>query len=187
MTDALPDGSDFPGFTAVRQKDPLLEAKDVVKTGTAACRPIADIMSVRPEHPRTAMVWATLQAEDAPPEADVSSVTLSSYADGGAKAWLGELRDALKKCDGFTASSELGWTNKFTVSPLHGVKAGDESVAYVLTNTSVRGAKGNVLTVVRTGSSLATYLVPRGDDEAAPMAEDVVGKQDKKLRAAAKS
>ncbi|RLV08652.1 hypothetical protein CTZ27_07705 [Streptomyces griseocarneus] len=187
LTTALPEGSDFPGFVAQRQKDPMLDTKDVVTTGDAACRPIADMMSVRPKHARTAMAWATLQADGALPEADVSSVALSSYADGGAKEWLGELKDAVEKCSSFDASSEIGWKSKFTVKRLDPAKGGDESVAYVLNNSGARGgAKSSVLTVVRTGSSLATFLVPLGDDDPGAMAEDVVGKQAKKLKSAAK-
>ncbi|MEV6201373.1 hypothetical protein AB0M64_15510 [Streptomyces sp. NPDC051771] len=65
LTEVLSAG-DVPGFAVTPQTMPLLEAADVVTTGIAACRPIADMMSVRPLHPRKAMVWALMKPEGVP-------------------------------------------------------------------------------------------------------------------------
>ncbi|MFE0135214.1 hypothetical protein ACFWY6_27120 [Streptomyces sp. NPDC059037] len=66
LRDALPAADDFPGLTAKAQSVPVLEKQDVVTTDRAACRPIADMMNVRPKHRREAMVWSTLDGKGMP-------------------------------------------------------------------------------------------------------------------------
>ncbi|WP_344632825.1 sensor domain-containing protein [Streptomyces glaucosporus] len=179
---ALPEGDDLPGFTARPQDMPLLEKEDVVTADDPACRPVSDMMSVRPEHPRRAMVWATLTADGAPADAPPGSLVLTSHTAGDARAWLDDLRKALSECEGFTATSRRGWTYRFTVKPLPPPDAGDESVAYVLTNTSDIGGKGNVMTVVRTGSVLASYLLSRDTEWSGAVPASVAGPQHERLR-----
>ncbi|MFE0135213.1 hypothetical protein ACFWY6_27115 [Streptomyces sp. NPDC059037] len=70
-----------------------------------------------------------------------------------------ELKAARTDCTKFTATSKRGWVFRFAVEPLPPVSAGDDSVAYILTNTQAPGGKGNSITVVRTGGTLASYLL----------------------------
>ncbi|MCX4821255.1 hypothetical protein OG883_15320 [Streptomyces sp. NBC_01142] len=185
LTDALPVDADFPGFTAEPQSMSLLEAEEVVTVDNAACRPIADMMSVHPKRPREAMAWATLKANDAPLRAAPGSVTLTSHADDDAQVWMRELEDALAKCNRFTASSERGWTHRFQVKPLPSVTVGDDSVAYILTSVLAPGGKGNVITVVRTGGTFATYLMNQDADRPSAIPASIAGRQHKKLQLAA--
>ncbi|MFG2640137.1 hypothetical protein ACGFYP_04045 [Streptomyces sp. NPDC048370] len=134
----------------------LLEAEDIVTADKAACRPIADMMSVSPQHRRNGMVWATLKPQDAPADATPGSLTLTSHEDKAARAWMAQLKQALSDCTEFTATPERAWTHRFSVRPLASVKAGDDSVSYVLTNTLAPDGKGNVMSVIRTGGAFAT-------------------------------
>ncbi|MER5257280.1 hypothetical protein [Streptomyces sp. NPDC002855] len=180
LRDALPAADGLPGYTAKAQSLPLLEKQDVVTVDKPACRPIADMMSVRPKYPRQALVWATLEDKDASVE---GSLALSSLARDGADAWMRDLKAARTQCTEFTATSERGWASPFTVEPLPPAKAGDDSVAYVLTNTRAPGARGNSITVVRTGGTLATYLL-MGEPRTVPAS--AAGKQHEALRQASR-
>ncbi|MFI6090733.1 hypothetical protein [Streptomyces sp. NPDC051218] len=114
LRDALPTADALPRFKATAQKAPLLEKQDIVTADKAACRPIADMMNVRPKHPRKALVWATLDGADT---AEGGSLALSSFAGDGADAWMSELKVARTDCTEFTATSKRGWSFRFTVEP----------------------------------------------------------------------
>ncbi|MEU7579781.1 hypothetical protein AB0B50_19500 [Streptomyces sp. NPDC041068] len=179
LRDALPDSEGLPGFTAKPQSEPLLEKQDVVTVDEPACRPIVDVMSVRPRHAREAMVWATLDGKGSSVE---GSLTLSSHTPDDAEAWMRELKEARAKCTEFRATSKRGWSYGFTVDPLPPVSAGDDSIAYVLTNAEAPDGKGNSVTVVRTGGTFATYLLA---GEPGPVAAEAAEKQHEALRRAA--
>ncbi|KAF3463428.1 hypothetical protein [Streptomyces sp. Tu 3180] len=185
LAEALPDGGELPGFTTVPQSMALLEAEDVVTADRPSCRPIADMMSVRPKHPRKAVVWATMKPDGAAPEAAPGSVTLTSHTGQDAETWMAELREALTECRGFTARSQRGWTHRFSVRPLAAARTGDDSVTYLLTNVLSPDGKGNVMTVVRTGGVFATYLMNEDAEVPVPVPASVASRQHKKLRAAA--
>ncbi|WP_327678659.1 hypothetical protein [Streptomyces sp. NBC_00467] len=186
LADALPEDGELNGFTTKTQASILLEAQDVVSVDEAACRPIADMMSVRPRHPRKAMVWATLKPDEAPPEASPGSVVLSSHAVEDAVAWMAELKEALTDCAEFTAVSQRGWTFRFIVQSLPATKAGDDSATYVLTNTAVGAQGGNTMTVVRTGAVFATYLMNEVAGKPNPIPAEAAQQQHRKLQAALK-
>lgn len=134
------------------------------------------MMNVRPKHPRKALVWATLDGADT---SEGGSLALSSFAGDGAGASMSELKVARTDCTEFTATSKRGWSFRFTVEPLPSVAAGDDSVAYILTNTQAPGGKGSTITVVRTGGVLATYLL-EGQPRTVPVS--VARKQHETLR-----
>ncbi|MFJ2058192.1 hypothetical protein ACIOMM_19885 [Streptomyces sp. NPDC087908] len=184
LTTVLSAG-DVPGFAVSPQKLPLLEAADVVTTNIAACRPIADMMSVRPLHPRKTMVWATMKPEGTPADVATGSLILSSHEEQAARTWMAELKRATTECTRFTAVSRVGWTHRFSVRPVPVAKAGDESVSYLLTNALAPEGKGNVMTVVRTGGVLATYLASQGSGEPTSMSTDVANQLHERVRAAA--
>lgn len=185
LTGALPAGAEVPGFTVKPQDLALLEAEDVVTADKAACSPISDMMSVRPRHQRQAMVWATMKPDGASPRATPGSLTLSSHAVEDAEAWMAELRTALAGCTEFTATSRRGWTYRFSVRPLSTEEVGDGSVAYLLTNTLAPDGKGNVMTIVRTAGTFATYLMNSDAEKPAPAPAAVATQQHNKLQAAA--
>ncbi|MFF5505889.1 hypothetical protein [Streptomyces roseolus] len=180
-------GGDVPGFAVTPQTMPLLEAADVVTTKTAACRPVADVMSVRPLHPRKAMVWALMKPEGLPDNASSGSLTLTSHEEGTARTWMAELKRATTDCTRFTAVSQVGWTHRFSVRPVPAAEAGDESVSYLLVNALAPGGQGNIMTVVRTGGVFATYLANQGSGEPAAMPTDVANQVHERVRAAAGS
>ncbi|WP_266754594.1 hypothetical protein [Streptomyces phaeochromogenes] len=186
LTDALPEGADLPGFTAEPQSLPLLETKDVVTTGQAACRPIVDMMSVRPRLPRQAMVWATIEADGAPASAPPGSVTLTSHDGDTAAQWMTALKRAVADCTRFTATSKRGWTYDFTVASVPLKRMGDDVVGYRISNVLDPSGGGNVMSVVRTGTTLATYLLtPSENGKPRPVPESVAIAQEKRIRAAA--
>ncbi|MGA5454395.1 hypothetical protein ACPCVO_48300 [Streptomyces umbrinus] len=186
LTDVLPEGADLPGFSAERQSLRLLEAKDVVTTGQAACRPLADMMSVRPRLPRRAMVWATIEADGAPASAPPGTLTLTSHDGDTAAQWMTGLKRAVADCTRFTATSKRGWTYDFTVASVPLERMGDDRVGYRITNVLDPSGGGNVMSVVRTGTTLATYLLPPSKNgKPRPVPESVAIAQEKRIRAAA--
>ncbi|MFI1486408.1 hypothetical protein [Streptomyces sp. NPDC020747] len=186
LTGVLPESADLPGFSAERQSLPLLEAKDVVTTGQAVCRPIADMMSVRPRLPRRAMVWATIEADGSPASAPPGTLTLTSHDGDTAAQWMAGLKRAVADCTRFTATSKRGWTYDFTVASVPLERMGDDVVGYRITNVLDPSGGGNVMSVVRTGTTLATYLLPPSKNgKPRPVPESVAIAQEKRIRAAA--
>jgi hypothetical protein len=185
LTKALITDTDISGFTVESQAMDLLHPNDIVTSSPTDCQPIADIMSVRPVHRRQAMAWATFKPTGTADGDTPGSVTLSSHTSSDAMAWMADLKKALATCTAFTATSQAGWTYRFTVQNLSPAKAGDGSVAYLLTNTRAPDGKGNVVSVVRTGSTLATFLNSEGRGKPAAVPESLARQQHGKLQAAA--
>ncbi|MEU6987331.1 hypothetical protein ABZ946_28520 [Streptomyces sp. NPDC046324] len=131
------------------------------------------------------MVWATMKPDNAPSEATPGSLTLTSHTVKDAEAWMFEFREALATCSRFKATSQRGWIHRFKVRPISTAKAGDDSVTYLLTNILAPNGKGNVITVVRTGGTLATYLVNQDADVPVPVPASIANQLHKKLQAAA--
>ncbi len=181
LSNALPVGSDLPSFTVEPQSALLLEAQDIVTTGQLACRPIADMMSVRPRRPRQAMAWATIRSDDA--SATSGSVILTSHRGEEASAWMAELKVAVTGCTNFVATSERGWTHRFTVRKIPPMDAGGDAVSDLITNVLSPDGKGNVMTIVRTGATFATYLLDEQDDGPIPIPDSIATRQHKKIQA----
>ncbi|WP_225799929.1 hypothetical protein [Streptomyces sp. NK15101] len=89
--------------------------------------------SVRPPHPREAMVWATVEPEGAPTGATPGSPTPTSHEEEAARAGRAEPKRAMTDRTAFTVVSRRGWTHRFSLRPLAPTRAGDGSVSYVLT------------------------------------------------------
>lgn len=184
---------DAPGFAVTPRTMPLLEAADVVTTDIAACRPIADMTSVRPPHPRKAMVWTLTKPEGVPADVPSGSLTLTSHEEEAARTWMAELKRATTdctrctRCTRFTVVSRVGWSRRFSVRPVSTAEAGDESVSYLLVNALAPGGRGNIMTVVRTGGVFATYLANQGSGEPTPMSTDVADQLHDRVRNAAGS
>ncbi|MGW1773969.1 hypothetical protein [Streptomyces sp. NPDC002104] len=154
LADALLAGK-HSGFTVIPVREPLLEEVDVVTASDPACQPVADLMSVEPRHRPTGTVWAALRDKKGNTD---GSIVLSSFAAGEAKDWMSELNAALPACTSYSASSRRGWSDDpVTLAALPSAGVGDESVSYSVTATDASG-KQQIMTVVRTGGSLAAYL-----------------------------
>ncbi|KOV16119.1 hypothetical protein ADK91_04800 [Streptomyces sp. XY511] len=179
LSDAVLSGK-HSGFEALPQNGPLLEDVDVVTAADPACQPVADLRSVTPKHEATGTAWASLGAGDG--AAGGGSVVLTSYPEGGAKAWMSELRAAVSTCKDFVASSERGWKDRGTlkVSPTDGI--GDESLAFSTVSAEDPG-KGQAMTIVRTDGSLAVYLT---SSEGEPIPAALMKTQHERLREARK-
>ncbi|MDD9375162.1 hypothetical protein M8Z33_00455 [Streptomyces sp. ZAF1911] len=155
LADALLAGK-HSGFTVMPEREPLLDEVDVVTASDPACQPVADLTSVKPKHRPTGTVWAVLQDKNGNTG---GSVVLSSFAPGEAKVWMSELNAALTTCKSFSASSQRGWSTPGTLAARQASGVGDESLSYSLTADEAPD-KQQIMTVVRTGGSLAVYLTP---------------------------
>ncbi|MFF7211823.1 hypothetical protein ACFZAU_15030 [Streptomyces sp. NPDC008238] len=139
LSKALLRDSDVPGLTAdVGPGLPLFDQDDVVTASPRECQPLADLMSVRPRHARKALVWEVLDGVRDGAGETSGSLALSSHTPAEALAWVADLKGALPGCARFQAMSAAGWDHGFSVKELAPVKAGDEAVAYLITNLSAR-------------------------------------------------
>ncbi|MFJ8554843.1 hypothetical protein [Streptomyces sp. NPDC093676] len=182
LAKALLRDSDVPGLSAdVGPGLPLFDQDDVVTASPPTCQPLADMMSVRPRHPRTALVWEVLDGVRGAGGKTSGSVALSSHTTAEAQAWMADLAKALPHCGTFEATSAAGWDYTFTVQALAPVKAGDQSVSYLITNSTAPGGKGNVESVIRTGGTLSTFLLQQGEDRPAAVPEAIAREQHERL------
>ncbi|MGW7440835.1 hypothetical protein [Streptomyces sp. NPDC054849] len=150
---------------------------DVVTAADPACQTLADLKSAKPKRPPTGTAWAVLQAGDGPAG---GSIVLTSYARDEAKAQMRELKAALTACKDFSATSQRGWSERSMLVSLPSDEAGDESVSFSATSDEAPG-KGQTMTIVRTGGSLAVYLIP-SDGKQPPTS--LMERQHEKLEAA---
>ncbi|CAM5678768.1 hypothetical protein SAVIM338S_07263 [Streptomyces avidinii] len=176
LLDALLSG-EHSGFTVLPQGEHLLDAVDVLTAADPACQPLADLRSDKPKHEPTGTAWAALQLHNGNP---AGTVALHSFASGEAKSWMSELRASLPVCKDFSASSQRGWSERSTLVALPSVAVGDESVSYSMTSDQAPG-KRPIMTIVRTGGSLAVYL--NSSDGNQPPAS-LMKQQHKKLQTA---
>ncbi|MFF1411236.1 hypothetical protein ACFVX6_15830 [Streptomyces sp. NPDC058289] len=176
LADALLDGK-HSGFTVMPERWPMLEEEDVVTASDPACQSLADVTSVKPKHQLTGTVWAVLQDKNGN---SGGSIVLSSFATGGAKDWMSELKAALTTCKNFSASSRRGWSDPVTLAALPAADVGDGSVSYSVTADET-SAKRQIMTIVRTGGSLAVYLTP-SDGQRPPVS--LMKRQHEQLEAA---
>lgn len=151
-----------------------------------ACRPLSDPVSSRPARPRGAQVTAAVTTRGAlGGDGELDLLLLSAHPTGEAGEVVGGITAALEKCRSFGATDGEGRTRHFAVRPAKAPAAGDEAAAYVMTDTGDAARGTATVTVVRTGSSTATYVTvkPSGDPGGPPLA--VVRAQHAKLAEAA--
>ncbi|MFF3250544.1 hypothetical protein ACFYWP_05985 [Actinacidiphila glaucinigra] len=151
-----------------------------------ACRPLSDPVSSRPARPRGALVTAAVTTRGAlGGDGELNLLLLSAHRNGEAAEVVGGITAALEECRSFGATDGEGGTRHFAVRPAKAPAAGDEAAAYVMTDTGDTARGTATVTVVRTGSSTATYVTvkPSGDPGGPPLA--VVRAQHAKLAEAA--
>ncbi|MCX5402420.1 hypothetical protein OHA37_00780 [Streptomyces sp. NBC_00335] len=139
------------------QAEPLMEDVDVVTAADPSCQPLADLRSGKPRHVAVGTAWTTVE----PPGGDAAgSVVLTSYAAGEAKEKLREVKRALGTCNELEASSQRGWSERVDVKALPTEAVGNESASFSLTSPLQSPGKEQVMTLVRTGNTLAVYMIP---------------------------
>ncbi|MEU6078993.1 hypothetical protein [Streptomyces sp. NPDC047108] len=188
LTSALLTKGDISGYEVERTKSGGITAEDPAEVDRKECRAIADAIASKPAHRRTASVNATLAKATFGGSGTFQALQLSSWADGEARAWLGELEKATGACDSFKGTRNGGGTTRFTVGDAEGADAGDESVTFSLREDGGGEGKNGgevVVTVVRSGANTATYLSIPMAGKAAPVEESVAAEQHEKLTAAA--
>ncbi|MEV6313909.1 hypothetical protein [Streptomyces sp. NPDC051776] len=189
LTSALLTKSDVSGYEVEHTRSGGLTPENPTEIDRKECRAIADTIASKPSHRRTASVNATLAKGAFGGSGTFQALQLSSWADGEARAWLGELRKATGVCASFTGTRKGGGTTEFTVGDAEGADAGDESVTFSLREKdSGDGKNGDgalIVTVVRSGANTATYLSLPMAGKADPVEEGVAAEQHEKLKAAA--
>ncbi|WP_415951835.1 hypothetical protein [Streptomyces sp. KLOTTS4A1] len=137
------------------------------------CQVLGDIMTGTTNPPKKAGAGTT--GGDAK-FTKMISVSLLAYEQADAEKLLGDLRTATKKCSDLSAEGET-----VKVEGLPEPKAGDEAVAFKI--TSGAGAEQVVapVTVVRSGSTLATIFAMPLDGKPGDAPSDVIEAQVKKL------
>jgi|GEM_PF-6918280 hypothetical protein len=206
LTRALVTDDDVPGWvvqptdsddgvetTAPEEFDPddLLAQDDstgqaALIADKAACQPIADVVGSQPRIHRMASVGATFaptSAASGVPE-EVDRMTIASHAPGDAQRVMTALKGALARCTSFTGSDGAGGRVPFTVTRAQTVAVGDEAVSYVMDDTSDKKTGAALVTVVRTGDTVTSYLSTRASGGAGTVPLEIARKEDQKLRKA---
>jgi hypothetical protein len=151
------------------------------------CQPLADVTSTEPAVHRMASVAATFAkatpTAGATPD-EVDQMLIASHAPGDAQKVMTAVRSALATCTGFDGRDGTGARTPFRITRGPAVKVGDESVAYLMTDTADKKTGAALVTVVRTGDTVTSYLSTKAEGGAGQVPLEVARKQDQKLRAA---
>lgn len=162
-------------------------SRPVLVADKPECRPLADVSSSQPAIHRMASVGATFAratpAAGAAPD-EIDQMLIASHAPGDAQKVMAALKGALATCTAFEARDQNGTRTPFRVGRGPAVKVGDESVAYVMTDTADKKTGAALVTVVRTGDTVTSYLSTRTEGGAGQVPLEVARKEDQKLRAA---
>ncbi|MBY8876840.1 hypothetical protein [Actinacidiphila acidipaludis] len=180
----------------------------VLHADIPGCQPLADTASTQPRIHRMASVGA--EFAPAPQAASsgsagsagsagssgsfgpgaakvvpttVNQMLVASHAPGDAQKVMASLRTALTTCTRFTATGGDGTRTPFSIAGGPKVTVGDEAVAYLMTDVSDKKTGAALVTVVRTGDTITSYLSTRSAGGAGPVPLAVARKQDAKLRA----
>jgi hypothetical protein len=187
LKSALITTADVPGYVVTKsgQADAMTTA-DALTTDKGACQPLADPVSAKPKYPRTAQAAATFSRQNAlTGGGEVTFLLLAAHAPGDAGRIMADLAQAVKTCGAFKGTDGNGKSASFTVRAAKAVDAGDDSVAYVLTDTGDKKSGSATVTVVRSGGCIETYLTARTGGGAGTLPVAVARKQDEKVKAAA--
>jgi hypothetical protein len=174
----------------------------VLHADRPGCQPLADVASTKPAIHRMASVGAEFAPKPSPDSgssgsgsskgaskgasvvpATVNQMLVASHAPGDAQKVIASVRAALVSCTRFTATGGDGTRTPFSISRGPAVRVGDEAVSYVMTDTSDKKTGAALVTVVRTGDTITSYLSTRSKGGAGPVPLAVAREQDAKLRA----
>jgi hypothetical protein len=160
--------------------------QSVMRADRPQCQPLADIASTKPAIHRMASVGAAFaqQTKGGAAPGTVNQMLVASHAPGDAQKVMDGVLSALRTCTSFTGADGTGQRTPFTISKGPAVAVGDASVAYLMTDTSDRKTGAALVTVVRTGDTITSYLSTRPKGGAGPVPLAVARKQAAKLKAA---
>jgi hypothetical protein len=159
----------------------------VLTADKPACQPLADITSTKPKIHRMASVgaaFAKTSATSTATPAEINQMLIASHAPGDAQKVMDAVQTALADCKSFNAMDGTGTKTPFSIGKGPAVKVGDASVAYVMNDTADKKTGAALVTVVRTGDTITSYISVKsaGGIGALPLA--VAQKEDQKLKAA---
>lgn len=163
------------------------DAQSVLVASPADCQPLADVTSTRPLIHRMASVGAafarTSDSGTAPPT-QINQMLIASHAPGDAQKVMDGIRSALASCASFDGRDSGGAVTPFTIRKGPAVEVGDASVSYVMTDTADKKTGAALVTVVRTGDTIASYISMHSKGGAGDVPLEIARKEDQKLRAA---
>ncbi|SEG35883.1 hypothetical protein SAMN05216223_104513 [Actinacidiphila yanglinensis] len=151
------------------------------------CQPLADVSSSKPAIHRMASVGATFAKatpKDGATPDEIDQMLIASHAPGDAQKVMASVRRALTGCTSFEGRDQDGTMTSFRITRGPAVKVGDESVAYVMTDTADKKTGAALVTVVRTGDTVTSYLSTKAAGGAGQPPLEVARKEDQKLRTA---
>lgn len=180
---ALLKSGDVKGYQVQRSKKDALPQQNTVVSQDPECSPITDALSSDPERTRIAYTNGVIQKGSSPAGSGaVQQVLLASYGKGGAQKWMAELKEALGRCDSFTAKDGAGDRTRLRVERGASGTVGDDSVEFTL-----RVEKQNdaplAFTIVRTGASTASFLSISMSRKPRQVEKSLVVEQHRKLTA----
>lgn len=191
LKSALLKSGDVKGYRAQRDEEALPQQNSVT-ADDPRCSAITDAVDSEPEHARTAHASGVLLKGGLGGGGALQQVLLSSYAEGGAGKWLGDLKKALKECDAFTGKVGSGQKTKLRIEPGEGVGVGDDSVQFTMRGSGQNAGGGSgetgsptVFTIVRAGGSTASFMSVSLSGKPQAVEKALVEKQYEKLSAAA--
>lgn len=166
LAESMVTASDLDGFQVKEPGDEFLFAKTPaeVTLDKPVCAPLAHAMNQLPlgdpEADLTRVVSGQMDAETKLSKGiGFTYITLTAYRPGGAESALADVKKAVEACgDGFTAKANDAESPYDSVTAEEVTAAGDESLGFKSTMTSL-GAQHVVHTeVVRSGDVLAVYF-----------------------------
>jgi hypothetical protein len=161
--------------------------QSVLVADKADCQPLADVTSTKPKIRRMASVgaaFAQTTAQSTATPAVINQMLIASHAPGDAQKVMAGITSALGTCASFTGKDGAGTATPFSITKGPAVKVGDESVAYLMTDTADKKTGAAQVTVVRTGDTVTSYISVKSKGGAGPVPLVVARKEDQKLRAA---
>ncbi|WP_329132675.1 sensor domain-containing protein [Streptomyces sp. NBC_01476] len=190
LTSALVSAKDVPGYTVQVSQTDATDAQDdaTLTADKAACQPLADITSSKPQIKRVAFVGAafakTPATSGSTTPAEIDQMLVASHAPGDAQKVIDSVDTALGTCTSFNATDNTGTKTPFSITKAPAVSAGDASASYVMTDTADKANGAALVTVVRTGDTITAYLSVKSAGGAGTLPLDVARKQSDKLKAA---
>jgi hypothetical protein len=186
LNEALLKSGDVKGYRAQRNKEDALPEQNTMESDVPRCAPITDVVGSEPEHERTAYTSGVLMKGSLSTGGAVQQVLLSSYGEGEAEKWLGELKKAVSSCSSFTGKIGTGEKTRLRIKPGAAVGVGDDSVRFTMEDARGKDSP-TVFTIVRTGGNTASFMSVSLSGEPQAVAKSLVEKQHEKLKAAAKN
>ncbi|SCK10521.1 hypothetical protein [Streptomyces sp. WMMB 322] len=184
LNEALLKTGDVKGYRAQRNKEDALEGQGSIESEDPRCSPITDVVDSQPEREREAFASGVLMKGSLSTGGAVQQVLLSSYGDGGAVKWFGDLKKALSECGSFAGKIGTGERTQLRIKRVGSVGVGDDSVRFTMEDVKGKDSP-TVFTIVRTGGNTASFMSVSLSDEPQAVAKSLVKKQHEKLTEAA--